>query len=301
MTIAELRREYHERLCNDIIRISPPASKRQEYPNFADGANATSIAIAWKVIANIGFDISPADSTTRQESRGAKFELITQHFLDNAFCLLNHIRPGRFEFATQRPISLFYQYEHLALSSQIEELIVETRKTNSDLAILLTEAIGQDYVVKPDIVVGRFPVADDEINRQQPVIAATESAAKLTPLRSTNWNTSEGMILHASISCKWTIRSDRSQNTRTEALNLIRNRKGPLPHILAVTAEPLPTRIASLAMGTGDLDCVYHFALPELRQAVADIQNEDQLEVLDTLIEGRRLRDISDLPFDIAI
>ncbi len=82
---------------------------------------------------------------------------------------------------------------------------------------------------------------------------------------------------------------------------MIRNRKGPLPHIVAVTAEPLPTRIAPLALGTGDLDCVYHFALPELRQAVVDVGNEDQLDMLETLVAGRRLRDISDLPFDLAV
>ena len=74
-----------------------------------------------------------------------------------------------------------------------------------------------------------------------------------------------------------------------------------LPHILAVTAEPLPTRIASLALGTGDLDCVYHFALPELTEAIREIDNEDQMDMLSTLVEGRRLRDISDLPFDLAI
>jgi len=49
--------------------------------------------------------------------------------------------------------------------------------------------------------------------------------AHLTPLRKKN-RAPETLILHASISCKWTIRSDRSQNTRTEALNLIRNRRG---------------------------------------------------------------------------
>ena len=109
------------------------------------------------------------------------------------------------------------------------------------------------------------------------------------------------MILHASISCKWTMRSDRAQNIRTEGLNLIRNRKGQTPHIAAVTAEPLPTRLASLALGTGDLDCVYHFALPELRQAVEKVGGEDQLEMLLGMISGKRLRDISDLPFDLAI
>jgi hypothetical protein len=108
-------------------------------------------------------------------------------------------------------------------------------------------------------------------------------------------------ILHASISCKFTLRSDRSQNTRTEALNLIRNRKGNLPHIVSVTAEPLPTRISAFALGTGDLDCVYHFALYELREALKALDNEDQLDMLNVMIESRRLRDISDLPFDLAI
>ena len=97
------------------------------------------------------------------------------------------------------------------------------------------------------------------------------------------------------------MRSDRTQNTRTEALNLIRNRKGHLPHIVVVTAEPLPTRLASIALGTGDLDRVYHFALTELREAVNVAGSEDQQEVLETMIQGRRLRDVADLPFDLAI
>lgn len=107
--------------------------------------------------------------------------------------------------------------------------------------------------------------------------------------------------LHASISCKWTLRSDRSQNARTEALLLIRNRKGHIPHIAVVTGEPMPTRIASIALGTGDIDCVYHFALHELREAVRDMKDEAAIESLTMMIEGRRLRDISDLPFDLAL
>lgn len=117
------------------------------------------------------------------------------------------------------------------------------------------------------------------------------------PLRAV---VNEKSILHASISCKWTIRSDRAQNTRTEALNLIRNRKGKVPIVVAVTFEPLPTRIASIALGTGDLDCTYHGALHELLEAVEEAGSEDQKEMLDTLVQGRRLRDISDLPFDLA-
>ena len=61
----------------------------------------------------------------------------------------------------------------------------------------------------------------------------------------------------------------------------------------------MPTRLASLAMGTGDIDCVYHMALPELTASVKASGNEDQGDMLDTLITGKRLRDISDLPFDL--
>ena len=95
--------------------------------------------------------------------------------------------------------------------------------------------------------------------------------------------------------------SDRAQNTRTEALNLIRNRKGPFPHVVAVTAEPTPHRLASLALGTGDLDCVYHFALHELLAVTQELGLEDANAEIQMMIEGKRLRDISDLPFDLAI
>ena len=161
-------------------------------------------------------------------------------------------------------------------------------------------ALGGDYLVTPDITVGRYPISDNEINQKTGIVSAGEPICQYSPLRSSNRSDSS-LILHSSISCKWTVRSDRAQNIRTEALNLIRNRKGNTPHIVAVTAEPLPTRIASLALGTGDLDCVYHFALPELREAVEEVGGEDQLEMLIGMINGRRLRDISDLPFDLAV
>jgi hypothetical protein len=165
---------------------------------------------------------------------------------------------------------------------------------------MLVSSLGTDYIIKPDIVVARWPVSDEEINRETSIVGTNSGIAELTPLREANVD-HKRLILHASISCKWTLRSDRGQNARAEALNLIRNRKGNLPHIVAVTAEPLPTRIASLALGTGDLDCVYHFALPELIEAIEEADNEDQMEMVETLVGGRRLRDISDLPFDLAV
>ena len=201
-----------------------------------------------------------------------------------------HLRPGQWEYPTTRTqLSNFVQYRHLAT---LDELI------NQHPA--LAAALGNDYVVKPDIVVARKSVPLQEVNRHFEFVEEYGAHANLTPLLESN-RTSPAPFLHASVSCKWTIRSDRSQNTRTEALNLIRNRKGSSPHIVAVTAEPLPTRIASLALGTGDLDCVYHIALPELREVCESSEGaQDQAEMLSMMIAGYRLRDISDLPFDLA-
>ena len=193
---------------------------------------------------------------------------------------MQHVRPGNWISSTeQTDISRFDQYEHLAYLAKL----ITTDKT-------LAPALGGDYIVTPDIIVARIPITDAEINQKGAIINEGE-VANLTPLRMINREPGFP-ILHASISCKWTIRSDRSQNTRTEALDLMRNRKGNLPHVVAVTAEPLPTRIASLALGTGDLDCVYHFALNELMGTIQSIENEDQMDMLKTMVEGRRLRDI---------
>ena len=80
---------------------------------------------------------------------------------------------------------------------------------------------------------------------------------------------------------------------------MIRNRKGHLPHIVVVTAEPMPNRLASVALGTGDIDCVYHFALYELIRAVKEVGSEDAVETLEK--PQKQLKDISDLPLDLAV
>ena len=80
---------------------------------------------------------------------------------------------------------------------------------------------------------------------------------------------------------------------------MIRNRKGHLPHIVVVTAEPLPGRIASIALGTGDIDCVYHTALGELQEAVKQSGTEEPMKQLDIMIKGKRLKDIEELPVDL--
>lgn len=224
------------------------------------------------------------------QTLGKQFEKLTMEFLQDTFPCLQELRPGRWTILqlgnnNRLKTSDFAQYEHLSYLSQLTS-------QNAQLAAVL----GNDYLVAPDIVVYRDLYEDREINAERPIV--DEYTCTMADIRRRNGGKP---ILHASVSAKYTMRSDRAQNSRTEALNLIRNRKGHLPHIVVVTAEPMPNRLSSLAMGTGDIDCVYHFALYELIRAVKELGSDDAIETLDTLVQGKRLKDISDLPLDLSV
>ncbi|GAB4201904.1 MAG: NgoMIV family type II restriction endonuclease [Roseiflexaceae bacterium] len=217
---------------------------------------------------------------------GKEFEVICKKYLEEVFLHLTHLRPGIWSVMTnQLAIAQFDQYSHLAA-------LDSAARANPELAA----ALGNDYLIKPDVVIVRKPEEDEHINAIEHLV--DDESALLTSIRIRNNNKP---ILHASISCKWTLRSDRAQNARSEGLNLVRNRKGRLPHIAVVTGEPMPSRIASIALGTGDIDCVYHFALPELEETVRNLGYGDSEEMLKTMTAGKRLRDIADLPLDLIV
>lgn len=259
----------------------------------ADTSSRGSKAIAQKIIDILvkeqGHTVSRVDKISGQ-TLGKQFETLTMEFLKETFPLMQRMRPGRWTILqlgnnNKLKTSDFAQYEHL---SYLNALTAE----NAQLAA----ALGNDYLVAPDVVVYRHLYRDEEINMGSHIV--DNNTSKMADIRRENGGKP---ILHASVSAKYTMRSDRAQNSRTEALNLIRNRKGHLPHIVVVTAEPMPNRLASLALGTGDIDCMYHFALYELIRAVREVGSEDAYEMLETLVQGKRLKDISDLPLDLCV
>jgi hypothetical protein len=79
------------------------------------------------------------------------------------------------------------------------------------------------------------------------------------------------------------------------------NWKGRVPHIAIVTSEPLPSRIATLALGTSGIDCIYHLALPELIAGAKELGLEDSVYLMKMMVDGKRLKDISALPLDLAV
>ena len=249
----------------------------------ADGDNPVSVDLAAGMASRMQVPLredAPAGQTC-----GTAFVRLTHEFLQEAFALLVHLRPGEWRWEIGGQIAAFAQYEHL---QRLERLL--------SLDPDLKTALGSDHLISPDIVVSRMPILDQALNSRSPVV--DDTVARLTPLRA--GNPSNAPLLHASIACKWSIRSDRVQTSRSEALNLIRSRKGHLPHVVFVTAEPLPSRLASIALGTGDLDCCYHAALTELLSAADASPHRDAMELLRIMVEGRRIRDIADLPLDLA-
>lgn len=284
--ILEARKKYHKALVdNKVLTLSADGVASN-----ADSSNNPSKKIAKIMAHTLGASVSPK---LKGQTAGTLFESLTMQFISDTFPKLQHLRPGDWtilNLGNQSVIktSDFAQYEHLSYLSQLME-------QNKQLSTML----GNDYMVAPDVVVYRNLYDDEQINQDKLFI--NDDICTMSDLRRKNGGKP---ILHASVSAKWTMRSDRAQNSRTEALNLIRNRKGHLPHIVVVTGEPLPSRLASLALGTGDVDCVYHFALYELLDAVREYgshDREDIIETLENLVEGKRLKDISDLPLDLSV
>lgn len=281
---------HRGRLHAELVRSGALSRNAKGVVSIADADNKLSCRVSARIFELVKADTTEQDKLEGQRA-GQALELACEHFIKSTFQALDHLRPGAWEIrgASSDGIAEFEQYAHLA---QLEALA----KHNDVLA----GALGTDYVIKPDVVIARRPEPDERINERQPVVDSVN--ARLASLRAVNGS---ALLLHASVSTKWTLRSDRAQNARTEALNLLRNRKGRVPHIVVVTGEPLPSRIASLALGTGDIDCVYHVFLNELKTALEELAaegvGEDAFELLRVMINGKRLKDISDLPLDLAV
>lgn len=275
------REAFHRTLLDSVLR----RNEKGIWSN-ADQASPLSRDLAAALAGQLGRTVD--GERLAGQTSGAQFEEICEGYLRSTFSAVGHLRPGDWEFVRSGAatgIAKAYQYAHLV---QLKDLAA----ANAELAA----ALGREYLVRPDLLLLRHPETDDSINGDGIVLGP--GVARLTALRKAN---AFEPILRASISCKWTLRSDRAQNARTEALHLMRLRKGPVPQIVVITGEPLPSRIASLALGTGDIDAVYHFALAELQMAVAEFGNDDSRELMRTMVEGRRLKDVSDLPLDLAI
>ncbi|WP_051687491.1 NgoMIV family type II restriction endonuclease [Curtobacterium sp. S6] len=287
------RRVFHRALLDERVLVVDPGTGA---PSNADKDSSSSIRYARAVVDGVG----GVPEARRAPGHGVRrnFERAVAAYLKSVMRALDVVRPGEWTVrrlgdaadgqGVQDASTVFEQYEHV---SGLREAI----EAHRDLRAL----IGHDSsIIAPDVVVARAPVPDSELNATARIVDPMGPLASASPLRSA---VQSKALLHAVVACKWTLRSDRAEQVRSEARHLIRNRRGRVPHLVLVTGEPMPSRLAAVALGTGDIDCVYHVALHELMDAIDPEADPAGADLLHTMVQGRRLKDISDLPLDLAL
>jgi hypothetical protein len=226
-------------------------------PNSADVDNAASLTLAKAVLDGLGVRDPASGMPPLREVPASPGGPLEDLVRAHLGEVLPELDPDRtWQVRRGVPITAYAQYQHLT---------GVTAAIAGDPNLRVT--LGTDYLITPDVTVGLL------------------GTPTLTPHP---W-------LHAAVACKWTIRSDRVQNIRHENGNMIRHRRGRLPHLVTVTAEPLPSRLASIARGTGEVDVTFHIAYRELELAVAEHGGLGQRDEWAEVTGQGRLRDYADL------
>ena len=147
--IKSLRNEYHKKLQDRIWGYDGPERR----PSNADRSSKISLALARGMLAS---STSATTSPPTGQGVGAIFEEITKEFIERSFSALTHVRPGQWQYSTKLRIADFEQYAHLATLKRI----LDANSQDSEFRA----AFSSDYLIAPDIVVGRVPLSDAEIN-----------------------------------------------------------------------------------------------------------------------------------------
>jgi hypothetical protein len=212
----------------------------------------------------------------------------------------------------EKPFPNFEQFSHLNATRELRgDMAKEVAKAIADLRKFSDKAV-MDTAMREKLT-GHLDKIRDEIastesrRRELLNILGEESLLKLditvsremanpidpsTPLQH----------LVAGFSLKWTLRTDRAQDCRSQGAKMAALRRGRMPHFAAVTMEPRPAMLALLGRGSGDVDCVYHLHLPALSEAIDDYcsgtKHKARLAIRDNfrrLRDQRRIRDYDEL------
>ena len=220
---------------------------------------------ASRISVEIGFALAEALGATADlpqldgPAAGVEFERRTTRFIESALSCVDEVTQADWRIETGTSIAEFKRYDHLNGARH-------AAATNNQLATVLYD----DHSLAPGIFVGR-------------------------KLKSNHPASSGLAVLSGVVACKWMIPRDIGQM----AINLLRCPEVPAERVAVVTAEPLPGRMASIAIGTGQ-PCTYHVALKELQDILAQTRWYESQEMLDIMVDQGRLRDILDLPLDLT-
>ncbi|CAM5420223.1 hypothetical protein SXANM310S_06291 [Streptomyces xanthochromogenes] len=278
---------------------------RDGRPNTSDKGDPGSVSLGKVFFEAMGI---PSDAIPPQQAVG---NLMASQMASD---LQSHLAPGAPHLAVvpEKPFTSFEQFSHLNAGRELRgDMAADVIRAVNELQ-RFSAAPGFEGDLRATINIHlnqiRAEIQQAEERRRQLLnLLGEESLLKLditvsravgSPL--TGQDTLPHLI--AGLSLKWTLRTDRAQDCRSQGSKMAALRRGRMPHFAAVTMEPRPSMLALLGKGSGDVDCVYHLNLPALDSAIEEYcsgtQRKPRMAMRDNfkrLCEHRRIRDYDEL------
>ena len=266
-------------------------------PNTSDASEAFSVELGEALFGALGVEPDArggeptGDPFSREVAAALKSELQTRgsgltvepERALNAFEQFRHVgalrdmrpEPSREYEKAWRAVGRFVRGKlsnprDLARFDQLAVAVDAATSNETETRRLLLEEVGQESLLKLDV---------------------TASQQRPGPRSPT---------LEIGLSLKWSLRTDRAQDCRSQGAKMAALRRGRMPHFAVVTMEPRPYMLNLLGGGSGEVDCVYHLDLPALTAAIEETcvgnpRRRATLETFNRLVAQRRLRDWDEL------
>lgn len=175
--IAKERYHFHEKLFETNTLTLIKANVASNADTSSRGSKAIAKRIVDILVEEQQHKINVVEKISGQ-TLGKQFEMLTMEFLQATFPYLQNLYPGKWSILqlgnnNKLKTSDFEQYEHLAYLSALTA-------ENAQLAA----ALGNDYLVAPDVVVYRELYEDAEINQNQCIV--DNNVSKMADIRKNN-------------------------------------------------------------------------------------------------------------------
>ena len=167
----------------------------------------------------------------------------------------------------------------------IHELMVANEK--------LSNTANGDYFIVPQFLLYQEPYSDEDLNQAGALV--DDFSAKQSELRAKN---NPKAKLYAVSLVKYSL-PYRTQTSRTELLQVLRQKQDRQPYVFLVTAEANPMHLASFILRAQEIDCVYHVDLSGLMEKAKKKEDNTAADLLQGLIRNKRLKGISGLLLDL--
>ncbi|MFE9019113.1 NgoMIV family type II restriction endonuclease [Streptomyces sp. NPDC007808] len=295
--------------------ISSLCGYRDGRPNTSDKSDSGSVALGKVFFEAMGIpaDAAPPEQGDERKTVGNLMASLLSADLED---ILKEKAP-HLTVEPERAFTGFEQFTHLSaarelrgdMAKEVTQAVNELEKYSSRVGLdeeALEKLTGHLGKIREQIRL------TESRRRELLNLLGEESLLKLDvtvsrELTGDSYETSPLRHLVAGLSLKWTLRTDRAQDCRSQGAKMAALRRGRMPHFAAVTMEPRPSMLALLGRGSGDIDCVYHLHLHALSDAIDEYcsgtKHKARLAIRDNfrrLRDQRRIRDYDELRSYVA-